>query len=211
MTEQPPKTKKAEQSETTRAALITAARALFAEKGFADTSTEEIVQRAQVTRGALYHHYRDKEDLFRAVFEAVEAELAGRLMRAATLGKNPLDQLQRGFAAFLDACLERDVQQIVLIDGTSVLGWDEWQRIDAQYMFGLIDAGLHLAIEARQIDDQPTDWLGHLLLGAASQAGLMVARAKHPRRARTVAGESLQRLLDGLRRRSTPAKRTKKR
>ena len=200
MTDERPKTKKAEQSETTRAALIDAARSLFAEKGFAATGTEEIVQRAQVTRGALYHHYRDKEALFRAVFETIEAELAERLLHAALKADDPLEQLQLGFASFLDACLEPSVQRIVLIEGPSVLGWDSWHEIDSRYMSGLIETGLRQAIDARVIDDQPTAPLTQLLLGAASQAGLLLARHKHPRKGRAETGESLRRLVDGLRR-----------
>jgi AcrR family transcriptional regulator len=201
MTDERPRTKKAEQSESTRAALIAAARELFAELGFAATSTEQIVQRANVTRGALYHHYRDKEDLFRAVFEQLEQELVDRLLHASTKSDEPLEQMQLGFAAFLDACLDREVQQVVLIEGPSVLGWEQWQAIDARYMFGLVDLGLRQAIEAGAIDEQPTEPLAHLLLGAASQAGLVVARHPRPRQARTQAGAALQRLLDGLRRR----------
>jgi AcrR family transcriptional regulator len=196
--ERPGRTRKAEQSEVTRAALVAVARQLFAQQGFADTSVEQIVRTAHVTRGALYHHYRDKHDLFRAVFESVEQELVERLLRAAARTDDPLDRIQRGFDAFLDACLEPAVQRIILIEGPSVLGWDEWQAIDARYMFGLIDAGLRQAIEAGAIDEQPTEPLAHLLLGAASQAGLTVARDRHPRRARAATGESLRRLIAGL-------------
>jgi AcrR family transcriptional regulator len=196
---EPTRTKKARQSETTRAALISAARELFAEQGFSETSTEQIVKRAGVTRGALYHHYRDKEDLFRAVFETIEAELAERLLKAATRADEPVEQIQRGFAAFLDACLEPAIQRIVLIEGPTVLGWDQWQAIDARYMSGLICGGLNQAIATGAIDAQPTEPLAHLLLGAASQAGLALARDKHPRRARATTGASLERLIEGLR------------
>ena len=199
MAEAPTRSRKAEQSEVTRAALVAAARELFATKGFADTSTEEIVQRAQVTRGALYHHYRDKQDLFRAVFEEVEAGLARRALKAAMRASSPLERIQIGFAAYLDACLEPSVQRIALIEGPSVLGWDQWHEIDVRYMFDPVERGLRQAIEASEIDDQPTDALTHLLFGACAQAALVVARATKPRKARANAGAALHRLIEGLR------------
>lgn len=173
MAETPARSRKAEQSEATRSALVASARELFATKGFAETSTEEIVQRAQVTRGALYHHYRDKEDLFRAVVEEIEEELARRTLEAAMRGSTPLERIQLGFADYLDACLEP--------------------------VFEPVEDGLRQAIDAAEIDDQPTDTLAHLLFGAASQAALVVARASRPRKARANAGASLHRLIEGLR------------
>jgi AcrR family transcriptional regulator len=114
--------RRAEHIQDTRAALLRAARELFAEKGFAGTGTEEIVARARVTRGALYHHFRDKADLFRAVMQAVAGELAQRLVtqqlsRAAGDAASAWDQLREGFQAFLDACTGSDFQRIVLVDG----------------------------------------------------------------------------------------------
>ena len=194
------RSRKAEQSEATRAALVAAARELFATKGFTETSTEEIVQRAQVTRGALYHHYRDKEDLFRAVFEEIETEMARRTMKAALKGSSPLERIQLGFADYLDACLEPAVQRIVLIEGPSVLGWDQWHEIDVCLLFAPVETGLKEAMAASEIDDQPADALAHLLFGAASQASLVVARAAKPRKARAEAGAALHRLIEGLRR-----------
>ena len=199
MPEAPIRSRKAEQSEVTRTALVAAARELFATKGFAETSTEEIVQRAQVTRGALYHHYRDKQDLFRAVFEEMESTLARRALRAAMKASSPLERIQLGFADYLDACLEPAVQRIVLVEGPSVLGWDLWHEIDKRYMFRPVETGLRQAIEASEIDDQPTDALTHLLFGACAQAALVVARAAKPRKARANAGVALHRLIEGLR------------
>src|ERR1700716_826624 len=105
----------AERRETTRAALLAAARELFAERGYADVGTEEIVQRAGVTRGALYHHFRGgKEDLFRAVLVEISAETARRVTRQALEQQDPWDALVVGIDAFLDACATPEVQRIVL-------------------------------------------------------------------------------------------------
>ncbi len=123
---------KAAQREATTAALIAAARPLFAEKGYANVGTEEIVQAAGVTRGALYHLFRGgKEDLFQAVLVQVSAETAQRVMAAAGSTDDPFDELVLGCDAFLDSCTTPEVQRIVLIDAPSVLGWDVWRTTGA--------------------------------------------------------------------------------
>ena len=193
------KTKKAEQAEATRGALLRAARELFAAKGFADTSTEEIVVASGITRGALYYHYRDKEALFAAVFEELEQELVDRVFKAAVRSKDPVERLQLGFAEFFDACLDPAVQRIVLVEGPSVLGWDLWHEIDCRYMFGLVEAGVRESIEAGLLREQSTEQLAHLLMGGACQAALVVARSSTPRKARAAAGEALHGLIEGLR------------
>ena len=191
--------RKVEQGEVTRAALVTAARDLFAERGFAGTATEEIVQRANVTRGALYHHFTGKDDLFRAVFEALEAEIADRVIQAAAHARDPVEQITAGLDAFLDACLEPAVQRIVLLEGPSVLGWETWHEIDTQYAFGLTLAALQIGIDNGVIRRQPVEPLAHLVLGAIVQAGMVVARADDPARALEEMRTAFGHILDGLR------------
>ena len=189
----------AERSEATRALLVTAARELFGERGYAATSTEEVVQRAAVTRGALYHHFGGKEELFRAVYEELEKELAERSAVAAAGGRTALSQLRRGMDAFLDTCLDRAVQRIVLLDGLSVLGWEQWHAIGATYNFGLMCLGLQAAMDAGEITRRPVEPLAHLLQGGLIQAGMMIARADDPAAARKQTGAEIRRLLDSLR------------
>lgn len=172
------KSRKTEQSEATKAALIDVARKLFAKKGYADTSTEEIVQGAGVTRGALYHHFRDKEDLFEATFEQVEMEFTQRIMVASAGGADQWQGLLAGISAFLEECRDPEIQQIVLLDAPSVLGWQRWREIEAKYGFGLVKAALQGAMDAGLIVRQPVDPLAHMLLGALNEAGMLVARAK---------------------------------
>src|SRR6266545_2719530 len=96
------RSRKAEQTEATRSALMAVARELFAQRGYAGVGTEEIVQRARVTRGALYHHFRDKKDLFRAVHEQLEGELVaalGRQLAARPEVEPPLLALLEGMRA----------------------------------------------------------------------------------------------------------------
>jgi AcrR family transcriptional regulator len=192
------KSRKSEQSDATRAALLDSARHLFASKGYGDTATEEIVGRAGVTRGALYHHFRDKRDLFAAVLSSLESELAARLAEAAMAGSDPLAQLRAGCAAFLDACLDPEAQRIVLIDGPAVLGWEEWRRIDAEFGLGLLREALRATVDAGLIDEQPIDPLAHLLLGALDEGAMLIARADDRGAMRAEVGAAFERLLAGL-------------
>jgi len=189
-----------ERSEATRAALTHAARRLFAERGFAGVGTEEIVRVAGVTRGALYHHFADKRELFEAVYEQLETELAERIATGAleANASSPLQAMLAGAEMFLAACTEPDVQRIVLLDGPSVLGWDRWREIAAEHGLGLIEATLQAAVETGAIEPQPVRPLAHVLMGALDEAAMLVARAKDPETMRTEVGRTLGSLLDGL-------------
>jgi AcrR family transcriptional regulator len=186
--------------EATKAALIGAARELFVSKGYFATGTEEIVAKANAgTRGALYHHFADKEDLFRAVFDQVQSDLAA----ATTVNErdDALELLTAALQQFLDASAENaDVQQILLIDGPAVLGWDQWRRLEADYGLGVITAMLEAAVTQRVIPRQPTGPLAHMLLAAVDEAALYIANAPDRGRAHEQARQSLTRLLGGLRR-----------
>ncbi len=174
------------------------ARRLFATRGYTNTSIGDITARAKVTRGALYHHFADKEALFRAVYEQVEEELVARSARAASESR-PAKRLEAAVAAFLDACLDRDVQQIVLLDGFSVLGWETASRIDEDYALGSMQALLKLAIDEGQVAKQPVEPLAQVLLGALNQAALAIARADDVPAARREMGKTIDRVLAGLR------------
>ncbi|HET9164001.1 MAG TPA: helix-turn-helix domain-containing protein [Solirubrobacterales bacterium] len=190
----------AERSEATRSALIEAARPLFAARGYAAVGAEEIVRAAGLTRGALYHHFGGKRDLFEAVYERLEAELAQRIAAGALSGgfAEPLAAMRAGAEMFLRACTEPEVQRIVLIDGPAVLGWDRWREIASEHGLGLIEATLQAAIEAGAIAEQPTRPLAHVLMGALDEAAMLVARADDPDLMRVEVGRTLDLLLAGL-------------
>ncbi len=172
----------AERTEATRGRLIATARRLFAAKGFAATSTEEILSEANVSRGALYHHFPSKTDLFQATFEQVEDELTAQVLEVASSSgeTDPMRILELGFDAFLDQCVNPEVQRIVMLDGPTVLGWDLWHELDERYAFGTIKAVLSVAAEMGRIEESAVDPLTHLLLGAVMQAGMVVARSDDP-------------------------------
>ena len=190
----------AERTEATRGRLISTARRLFAEKGFAATSTEEILSEAAVSRGALYHHFPSKTDLFRAAFEQVEDELTAQVLQAATKDgeTDPMRILQFGFDAFLDQCLNPEVQRIVMLDGPTVLGWDLWHELDERYAFGTLKTVLTVAADIGRIEESAVDPLSHLLLGAIMQAGMVVARSDDPLRAKRAMTDTFAEIVSAL-------------
>lgn len=196
----PGRNRKVEQGDVTRESLVRTAIALFAEKGFADTSTTEIARRAAVTRGALYHHFADKEELFRAAFQAIEESIFDRCLRAtAEAGDDPAARLAAGADAFLDACLEPPVQRILLKDGPPVLGWERSLRFDDPHCpRRLLIAGLTDAMRAGVLAEQPAEPLTHLLFGALVQAGVAIAGAADPERTRVEMGTALRGLFESL-------------
>jgi AcrR family transcriptional regulator len=190
----------AERTEATRGRLISTARRLFAEKGFAATSTEEILSEAAVSRGALYHHFPSKTDLFQAAFEQVEDEVTGQVLQAATKDgeTDPMRILQVGFGAFLDQCLNPEVQRIVMLDGPTVLGWDLWHELDERYAFGTLRTVLTVAADTGRIEESAIEPLSHLLLGAIMQAGMVVARSDDPLTAKRAMTDTFAGIVSAL-------------
>jgi AcrR family transcriptional regulator len=183
-----------ERAAATRERLLGAARELFAERGYGDVGTEELVQRARVTRGALYHHFKDKRDLFRAVHEQMEEELAQSIGSKLAGIEDPEELLRVGISSFLDAVMDPAVMQITLTDAPAVLGWAQWREIDAKYGLGLITGGLNLAMETGYIERQPVEPLAHLLLGGMGEAAMLVANGA----AREEVEAALRAVVEGL-------------
>jgi AcrR family transcriptional regulator len=193
-----PRRTQVERSEATRSALIAAGRRLFAERGYADVGTEEIVRAAGVTRGALYHHFAGKRELLEAVYVEIEAELTERIASGALTASDPMAALRTGTETFLDACLEPEVQRIVLLDAPAVLGWERWREIAADHGLGLLEATLGAAMEAGSLPRQPLKPLAHVLMGALDEAAMLVARADDVDAARIEVGRTLNGILEAL-------------
>jgi AcrR family transcriptional regulator len=188
----------AERTETTRAALIAAGRNLFGATGFAATSVEDLAAAAGVTRGALYHHFDSKEDLFAAVFEGVETELMAAAGRGAVAGTDAWDRLRLGCRAFLEACGDPAIQRIALLDAPAALGIDRWREIEERYALEAIRMSLEMAMREDQLPTRPPDVLAHLLLSALNEGAMLIAREQGRVSANAVMAE-IDALLDGLR------------
>ncbi|HLG92364.1 MAG TPA: TetR/AcrR family transcriptional regulator [Acidimicrobiales bacterium] len=193
---------RARHAEETRRALVEAATGLFAAAGYADTSTEEVVARAGVTRGALYHHFGSKQGLFQAVLEAVHADLIERLVgrwEAGGLaeGGDVWDQVRAGCQAYLDACLDPTYQRIALVDAPAVL--TDQGASTGLVGLELLEERIEEAMEAGLIGPMPVGPLAGVLGAALHQASLLVAQSPAPERARQEVGVIVDRLLEGLR------------
>lgn len=191
-------TTRAEQRERTRRTLIAESRRLFAARGYAAVGLAAIVRESGVTKGALYHHFEGKADLFRAVLAQVQEEVAARVAAAAEAAGDPWAQLKAGCAAFVTAGADPEVQRIMLIDGPAVLGWNEWRAIDEATSARHLAEALATLAEDGTIPAQPVAPLAHLLSGAMNEAVLWLAQSAGPDDlADTLA--ALSRLLDSLR------------
>lgn len=187
----------AERLAATRAALLKAARTIFAEQGYESAATEEIVRRAKVTRGALYHHFEDKRALFDAVASDVAREIADRI-DAATPMDDPLQALIVGTGAFLDACLDPAVRRIYLIDAPAVLGWHRWREIDAPHGVRSLREGVTAMLADRPDDALSIEPTTFLLAGAFNEAAMWIAEAKDEKAARRAMDRSLAALIERL-------------
>ena len=175
-----------------------AARELFAERGYAAVGTEEIVERAAVTRGALYHHFADKKDLFRAVYDQTEKEVVESIVARTGAIEDPLELLVSGVQSFLDVCLDPKLTRIGILDAPVVLGWAEWREVGARHALGLVSLSLQAGMDAgvlRRADVRP---LAHLVLGALGEAAMLIANAEDPPAARKEVEPALFDLLAGL-------------
>jgi len=191
---------RAEQATATREALIDAARRLWADKGFFATSTGEIVEAAGAgTRGALYHHFADREELFLAVFDAVQEELTTSMAPTKIDEVDPISRVRRVLLVFLDLVAERPDAQALLIDGPAVFGWRRWRELESQRGLAAIENLLEAAVQADQIAAHLVQPLAALLLGLMTDAALLVATSEDPARARASTADAFAKLLDGLR------------
>lgn len=186
-----------QQREETRRTLLRESRRLFADNGYAGVSITDIVTAAGVTKGALYHQFAGKPEVFRAVLENVQSEVAERVAAAADAQPGAWDQLVAGCEAFLTAGANPEIQRIMLIDGPAVLGWQEWRAMDeATSARHLADALTSLITEGI-IAPQPVQPLTHLLSGAMNEAALWLASGTEPG-ALTDTLTALRRILDAL-------------
>jgi AcrR family transcriptional regulator len=184
----------AERRAATRGALLAAARALFARRGFRATTREEVVERAGVTRGALYHHFSSKEALFEAVYEAVEADLCDAVIAASASGRDPVEQLRLGARAFLDAAATPEVRRIVLLDGPAVASPEFRREIGERYGLGLVRGSLGAADAAGRLAIGPVDELAPVVLAALHEAAIGLAEGRDPDAVRAVVAGLLDRL-----------------
>jgi len=191
-------TLRARHAEQTRQLLISTARTLFTERGYAATSIEEIIQRAGVAKGALYHHFNGKDDLFRAVYEAVQADAVAGVVAAALKEREPWAAVRAGLSAFLDTCLEPSFRRIVVLDSVAILQQDVWEGGIEHNELPMLRSVLTPLVAADLIPGVRVEPLIHVALGGLYGAALFIARSRQPRVARREVDAVLDTLVAGL-------------
>jgi AcrR family transcriptional regulator len=186
----------AERTAATKASLVVAARELFARLGYAETSTEAILERAGVTRGALYHHYKEKVELFADVCAEMHGEAQAAILAAAARAKDPLGALERGCEAWIDYMARPDARRVLVIEAPSVLGWERWNEMDAPGFASLAD-GVREAMAVGKLKAMPAEELAVLLNGAINFGVMWAGHGEKSRLARLKA--AVKRLLKELR------------
>ncbi|HJU10783.1 MAG TPA: helix-turn-helix domain-containing protein [Candidatus Binataceae bacterium] len=192
------KTLREEHALATRDAILGAARRLFTANGYDASSIDDIAKTARVTSGALYHHFRGKREIMRAVFETLEAELKHRVSAAGKSAKTPSEAMRRSLRALFDACLEDDIRSIVFEQAPRVLGWEEWRRIDAEFAMELIMNLLSGLRQEHRIANYDDNVLAILFLAAITEAGLQIALHKNNAKLRRECERVLEAFLSGL-------------
>jgi AcrR family transcriptional regulator len=193
-----PTNKNVERGAETRREIVETATRLFAERGYAAVSIEAVLVACGISRGALYHHFRSKEAMFEAVFEAVEIDVTRRVAARSTAAGGPAEAVRAGCEAFLDLTQEPVVRQIMLTDAPSALGWDKWREIDARHAFGLLKAALEPAAKEAGLPAEVVDAFAHMLLASLSELALMIAQSDNAGAALANGKTALRELLNRM-------------
>jgi AcrR family transcriptional regulator len=190
--------KNVERGQATRTHLVDVATQLFAAHGYDGTSIEAVLAEAGVSRGSLYHHFAGKDALFWAVLEGVAARVGKQLEAVERDAPDPVAALRAGYLAWIRLAGDPVVQQTVLIDAPAVLGWQRWRELDEQGSLGWIKATLAYAADAGRIERRHIDVFAHVVLAAANEVALMIARADDPAATLTDAENAFAEFLDRL-------------
>jgi AcrR family transcriptional regulator len=193
------RTRRAEYSESTRQALVDSAVDLFTKRGYAGTSLDEVVKRARVTKGALYHHFSGKQALFEAAFAQVETRAIESLTALVTGEGEPWDVAVAGLRAYVRKCLDPEYQRIIVHEAPVVMGWERWREAEEHFSFGLLRTAVQLLVDAGEIEEAPVEIMARLLFGALSAGASTIASSSDPKRTGREVERAILRVLEGLR------------
>ncbi len=188
-----------DRGEATRERIVQAARELVVERGYAGVSTAEVLDRAGVSRGGLYHHFDGKDQLMAAVLEAVERDVIVRLAAAVAEQPDPFSALRVGAQWYLDECMRsKELQRVGVLEGRKALGWEAWRETVGPYGLTMLAEALAGAMEAGEIVPADPTVLAHLILAALHEAAGIIQSAAHPPAERERTGRAIANLIDGL-------------
>ncbi|MBA3836417.1 MAG: TetR/AcrR family transcriptional regulator [Sphingomonas sp.] len=192
-------TKQEVRRETTRSAILAAAQDRFGALGYQHVTVDDIAADARVAKGAIYHHFSTKADLFEAVLQSVASRILADVQSASTQQPDILAAIFAGNRAFFASCANPQFAQIFLKDGPSALGWHRWRKIDESYFGGMVRNGLLAAIRVGVIAERPINPLTRLILGAITEAAIDCANSDDFGATAKGYVEGLEAILNGLR------------
>ncbi|MEM9215738.1 MAG: TetR/AcrR family transcriptional regulator [Cyanobacteria bacterium P01_F01_bin.150] len=180
----PAKLTKAEQTRRTRRAILDRARHLFATKGYAATGTEEIISELGITRGALYHQFKDKIGVFKAVIVEAYGEITDYIQSQNRSLDDNWQRLIVGCQAFLEVAQQDELRRLVFIEAPAVLAADDLIEID-QPGFGLLYKGIQIAVDEGTLNTTDAEGFAHLVNGSLNELAAWVAQSEDPERLKT--------------------------
>lgn len=197
----PVRTRRQRYSDSTKRALVDVAEQLFTTHGYSATSLDAIVAGADVTKGALYHHFSGKQAIFEAAFERVESRASSGIARATEGHDDPWEKAQAGLRAFLEAVQEPAYRQVVISDGPSVLGHERFREQEERSTYAIVDEIVRSALgtDAYDLDDAMLDTFTRIFFGAMSAAGGAVAVSQDPAAAAARVELAIGTIMSGLR------------
>ncbi len=187
-----------ERGQATRTHLVEVATRLFAAHGYEGTSIEAVLAESGASRGSLYHHFAGKEALFLAVLEDVGTMVTAQVTAAIEGAGDPVAELRAGLMAWIRLAGDPVIRQVMLIDAPTVLGWERWRELDEQGPLGFIRTALAYAAGQGAIDPAQVDTFAHIVLAAANEVTMMIARADDPAAALSAEESAFTGFLDRL-------------
>jgi AcrR family transcriptional regulator len=198
--DEPPAGPPGDRGTATRRRIIEAATELVVERGYDGMSTADVLERAGVSRGGLYHHFSGKGELLAAVLETLEFEVLAKLASVAGEAPDAFSGLRRAMDWYLDECMTSPVlQRVGLLEGRRALGWEEWRRVISPLGLAFLSGALSMAIEEGSMQRGDPDALALLLVAALHEATAVILSAEDPAAERQRTGQALGLLLEGLR------------
>ncbi len=187
-----------ERRAATRTRLITVAREHFAREGYEGAHTNEILAHAGLSRGALYHHFQSKQDLFEAVFVAVSNESIERAAKYGLRSDSPLENLIRACLAWLRAVKQPEVAAIVLDQGPQVLGWKRARELESKSSLGLVKESLERADQANELQVSSIELTARLINALLAEVALATLYGE-PKISVAKQEASIRQFIEGLR------------
>jgi AcrR family transcriptional regulator len=196
----PRSSRRQEFSASTKRALVDVAERLFTEQGYAATSLDSIVAGAEVTKGALYHHFSGKQALFEAVFERVEAEAVQSIGTAMRSTKDPWEKATAGLRGFLAVVQQPGYRRVVIQDGPSVLGYERYREQEERSTFAMVVEIVEEVFSSAEwgFDEAMLQTYARIFFGAMSSAGESVATDEDPEAAAARVEAAIGTILEGF-------------